>query len=207
MPRTSALALVVAVALGGCETSPVAPTYVPGPPVPSVPTAAPYVWDSADELASWVNVVSSDAARVVVEDGSAFLRITIPARAYGLPVRSPDLDPPCVGLRNVRLRYRWIAIDPGGVSGGTSGGYLGSVQPLDPPWPAAALTGSLNWEASGSRWQETVLTVQAGGSDCGGPCPGTGGSVDARHIWLTLSSPLGGDISTRFEIDTIALVR
>ena len=52
--RAIAAAMSIA-GLAACETSPPAPSVIPGPFVPTVTTAMPGVWDARDELGAWVD--------------------------------------------------------------------------------------------------------------------------------------------------------
>jgi hypothetical protein len=76
------------------------------PTAPTVPTAQPLVWDSAEELRGWVNnSITKGVVSVQGRDAEAFIRAALGAEA--LLLRGPDLDPPVAGIRTVRLRYRW----------------------------------------------------------------------------------------------------
>jgi hypothetical protein len=97
----------------GCKgpTRP-SPFVIPGPTVPSdVPTALPYVWDTRDELAVWVeNPVARGSLSVEGSGADGLIRIDRAEREWVL--RGPDLTPPVTGVRTLRVRYRWRP-DPG----------------------------------------------------------------------------------------------
>ena len=80
---------------------------VPGPAVPSpFPTAAPYVWDTAEELSIWMNNPVARGSLALEGSGTeAFIRIDRPDREWVL--RGPDLEPAAEGVRTVSIRYRW----------------------------------------------------------------------------------------------------
>ena len=101
-------AIVFAVLTMGCEgaTRP-SPIVIPGPPVPNpMPTASPYVWDTRDELAIWVdNPVALGPLELDGDGSGAFIRVAQAEREWTL--RGPDLDPSATGVRTLLLRYRW----------------------------------------------------------------------------------------------------
>ena len=100
--------IAVAVLTAGCEgaTRP-SPIIIPGPNVPNpMPSAAPYVWDTRDELAIWVdNAVARGSLAIEGSGAEAFVRIDQPDREWVL--RGPDLVPSATGVRTLILRYRW----------------------------------------------------------------------------------------------------
>ena len=81
---------------------------IPGPTGPSpVPTAAPFVWDSRDELAVWAtNNVSSGAIVLEGDGANAFIRVERTDQNWVL--RGPDLSPMATGVRGVRIRCRFM---------------------------------------------------------------------------------------------------
>ncbi len=114
----SAIVLVGTVTLTACETRPAGSPYViPGPTGPSqVATETPYVWDTHDELAVWLDSkVSRGPVSVSGEGRSAVLRIETggptPTNPDGSRIawvlRGPDFETPLTGVRAVRIRYVW----------------------------------------------------------------------------------------------------
>jgi hypothetical protein len=169
------------------------------------------MWDSASELAGWINAASQGAFSIEGEDVAAFLRVTTTSsrEKQEIVLRGPDLIPPALALRGVRLRYRWT------VNGGSStemSGRLRAVQPVEPAWPPAILTGRLTLRSTEQPYSEETLGVEGWASDqsqsgelCGGPCPGDGGVVDARYVYLHLQL-YRPEVVSRLDIDWIALV-
>jgi hypothetical protein len=102
------LLVIIAAVATACEVGNTNAAFViPGPTVPSrVPTLEPYVWDSRDELANWVE---NDAAKgPLAVDGSgmeAVIKITRADQQW--VARGPDFTPAVTGVRTLRLRYRW----------------------------------------------------------------------------------------------------
>jgi len=97
-----------AVLAAGCDAGGRPPAFViPGPTVPSpLPTTAPYVWDSEEELSIWVNNPVTNGSVALASDGAAaFIRIDQANRTWVL--RGPDLAPPVADVRTLRIRYRW----------------------------------------------------------------------------------------------------
>ena len=80
---------------------------IPGPAVPNPqPTAVPYVWDTRDELAIWVeNPVALGPLELDGDGSSDFIRVAQAEREWTL--RGPDLTPAATGVHTLRLRYRW----------------------------------------------------------------------------------------------------
>jgi hypothetical protein len=100
--------VVVALLTTGCEVGERPSSYViPGPTVPSpLPTLAPCVWDTREELAIWVNNPVARGSLALEESGpEAFIRIDRADREW--VIRGPDLTPPAVGVRTLLIRYRW----------------------------------------------------------------------------------------------------
>jgi hypothetical protein len=105
-------ALAVAILSTGCEVGVrPSPFVIPGPTVPSsLPTTTPYVWDTREELAIWVdNPVARGPLATEGVGSDAFIRIDRADRAW--LVRGPDLTPVASAVQTVRLRYRW-RLDP-----------------------------------------------------------------------------------------------
>ena len=102
------LLLMSALGLAACDSDQPSPYIIPGPTVPSpVMTTREYFWDSADELRVWINnPVSRGDFSIRTEGGAVFIRIQLPATGDHR-LRGPDLTPPFIGLRAVRVRYRW----------------------------------------------------------------------------------------------------
>jgi hypothetical protein len=104
--------IVLAILTAGCDTGRPAPFVLPGPAVPSpIPIVSPYVWDTRDELAIWMNNRVSRGSFALEGSGSeAFIRVDRADREWVL--RGPDLNPAADGIRTVSIRYRWRP-DPG----------------------------------------------------------------------------------------------
>jgi hypothetical protein len=105
--------ILFALLTAGCEIGSRPPgVIIPGPAVPSpFPTAAPYVWDTADELSIWMNNPVARGSLALEGSGpDAFIRIDRTDRDWLL--RGPDLEPAAEGVRTVNIRYRWRP-DPG----------------------------------------------------------------------------------------------
>ena len=105
------LACLTIAATIGCGRETAESFVIPGPTGPSaIPTAAPFVWDSRDELDVWVhNAVSRGAMTLEGSGTDAFVRLERPDVEWVL--RGPDLSPPATAIRTARLRYRW-RLDP-----------------------------------------------------------------------------------------------
>ena len=108
MTASLRVSIVFALLAAGCEAGGRPPAFViPGPTVPSsLPTTAPYVWDSEQELSIWVNNPVTNGPVALASDGAAaFIRIDRADRAWVL--RGPDLTPAVADVRTLRIRYRW----------------------------------------------------------------------------------------------------
>ena len=105
-------------AAAGCDREERQSYVIAGPTVPSrVPTAAPYVWDSREELGEWANnSVTRGAVALEGSGADAIIRISPPDDSWVL--RGPDLSPIATGVRTARVRYRW-RLDPSQPSGGS----------------------------------------------------------------------------------------
>jgi hypothetical protein len=103
------LAFVLLLLGAGCgrEESPRA-FVIPGPTGPSpVPTAAPFVWDTRDELAVWAANNVTSGAIVIEGDGTdAFIRVERTDQDWVL--RGPDFSPMATGVVGVRVRCRFM---------------------------------------------------------------------------------------------------
>jgi len=157
MRRASAVLLVVAAAAAtvvtaGCNADNPGSSYViPGPTVPTrVPTLEPFVWDTRDELANWVE---NDAAKgpLAVEGSGAEAMIKITRADQQWVVRGPDFAPAVTGVRTLRLRYRWRP-DSSLPATATQTAYVTAYfQPTTPihPWdPAAQAAASATLQAT-----------------------------------------------------------
>jgi len=105
--------ILLVLVTAGCEIGSRPPgVIVPGPAVPSpFPTVPPYVWDTAEELAIWMNNPVARGSLALEGSGAdAFIRIDRTDRDWLL--RGPDLEPAAEGVRTVSIRYRWRP-DPG----------------------------------------------------------------------------------------------
>jgi hypothetical protein len=108
MTASMRVSILSAVLAAGCDAGGPAPAFViPGPTVPSpLPTTAPYVWDSEEELSIWMNNSVTRGSLALVSDGAAaFIRIDRADREWVL--RGPDLTPAVGAVRTLRIRYRW----------------------------------------------------------------------------------------------------
>jgi hypothetical protein len=108
MTTRAAIVLIGAALATGCEMGARPASYVlPGPTVPSpVPTAAPYAWDTRDELAIWMNnSVARGSLALVGSESEAFIRIDRAELPWVL--RGPDLKPAAAGIGTLLIRYRW----------------------------------------------------------------------------------------------------
>ncbi len=105
--------LAVALLTTACEAGGRPPAFVilgPSVPSPLLP-ATLYVWDTREELGTWVvNAVSRGSLAVEGSGTDAFVRIDRADREWVL--RGPDLDPPAAGVQTLSVRYRWRP-DPG----------------------------------------------------------------------------------------------
>lgn len=138
--------IALAVLTTGCEgaTRP-SPIVIPGPSVPNpVPTAAPYVWDTREELAIWVdNQVARGSLAIVGSGAEAFVRIDQPDRDWVL--RGPDLVPSATGVRTLVLRYRWrpdASLSPAAALNIRAGAYFQTTAPLQPHYYGQASAGA-----------------------------------------------------------------
>jgi hypothetical protein len=120
----------------GCEgaTQPSA-IVIPGPAVPNPqPTVVPYVWDTRDELAIWVdNPVALGPLELVGDGSSAFIRVAQAEREWTL--RGPDLTPSATGVLTLLLRYRWRpdpALSPVASRTLRATAYFQTTAPLQP---------------------------------------------------------------------------
>ncbi len=118
---------------------------IPGPAVPSPwPTPPPYVWDTREELAIWVdNQVARGSLALEGSGAAAFIRIDRPEREWLL--RGPDLAPPARNVMTVRIRYRWMpdpTLAPGASLSIRAAAHFQSTTPVvgyDPLAQGAAL--------------------------------------------------------------------
>jgi len=103
-----AILLVSALTCVGCDVGTRPDSFViTGPSVPSpVPTNAPYVWDTTENLAIWVNNPVTKGNPVLDVHGSdASIRIDPADKEWVL--RGPDLVPAATGVQTLRIRYKW----------------------------------------------------------------------------------------------------
>lgn len=94
--------------VAACDSGKRPESYViTGPSVPSpIPTASPYSWDTAQELAIWVNNPVARGGPTLKEfDTEAFIIFQSADKEWVL--RGPDLVPPATGIQTLRMRYRW----------------------------------------------------------------------------------------------------
>lgn len=136
---TTRMRLVVVLSLltMGCEIGgPPASFVVPGPTVPSpLPTTPPYVWDTREELAIWVeNPVARGSLALEGSGPDAFIRIDRADLAWVL--RGPDLTPAATGVRSLLIRYRWQP-DPGLPSTASRVAYVTASFEIKTPAPSS----------------------------------------------------------------------
>ena len=189
--RLLLLSLAIA-ATAGCGHDERGSFVIPGPTVPSsLPTAAPFVWDSRDELDVWVhNAVSRGSMTVEGSGPDAFVRLDQPDKEWVL--RGPDLSPPAPGIRTARLRYRW-RLDPTLSAGASRTAYV-TVH-----FDALGLPDYQHGQAS------TTVPLQP--SDAFTDASFTLGpylpALDVRYVYVSCSGTNRGV----FEIDRLELVR
>ena len=182
---------------GGCEVGRGSQPFlvIPGPTVPSpVPTNAPYVWDTREELDIWVNnpVTRGPVPLSLVGEGQdAFIRIEPKRGVDGWVLRGPDFTTLARSVRGLRLWYRW-RLDPN-LSPGASRTFSLSVlfEASNPPYPPQQPEAYAQLQPASER---TEANVQAG-SFCD--------PLDVKYVYLNQSSSNAGI----FEIDRIELVQ
>jgi hypothetical protein len=204
--------VAAAVLASACETTPVEPTWAPGPSVPGVATAVPLMWDAAEELAVWAtNGASKGPISLEGTGPQAFIRIRLGGGTPTLPgeyflqvvLRGPDLEAP-VRISGLRMRDRWVTSVPPNINygPGSMSGALGYSQPVAPPYPPGTSDGTLFFtrsdNASAADWRETELIH-------------TGRAADAiRYVYLALGSYTGGSdcgYPIQLDIDWISIER
>lgn len=190
-----AVAVVLSVgALSACETSPPAPSVIPGPFVPAVATAVPGVWDSRDELAPWVDNGATTGPATVAGDGTAAV-IQVRVGEGGAALHGPDLDPSLATVVSGRIRYRWL-----------DAGSIGQLQLLLYFRPhefegrelltTLSRVGPFNFveERSGAWLERRFTTLREG-------------PFNVRYALLTIGQSGSSPLQGVFEIDWIALDR
>jgi hypothetical protein len=82
-------------------------SIIAGPAVPSpIPLTTPYVWDTREQLAVWIdNDVSRGHLELVGDGEGAFIRIAHDDLSWVL--RGPDITPAAANARGLTIRYRW----------------------------------------------------------------------------------------------------
>jgi hypothetical protein len=135
-PRAILSVLLACTLFSGCEHESGGSVYrIPGPTVPSpLPTLAPYLWDTREELDIWTNnAVSHGPISVEGTGREAVIRVETGSAEWVL--RGPDLDPPASAVQTVRLRARWTRARP--MNQPSSAGVNAHVwQPGSPVWPS-----------------------------------------------------------------------
>jgi hypothetical protein len=106
LPRP--VVVLCAALTAACDIGEHPPSYViAGPSVLSTgPTQTPYVWDTREELANWIE--NPVARGPLLLDGTgldAVIEINRADQAW--VARGPDFSPAVTGVRTLRLRYRW----------------------------------------------------------------------------------------------------
>ena len=179
-----------------CETKgPPDAFVIAGPTVLSpIPTRAPYVWDTDDELRIWVDnpVTRGPVPISLVGSGSdAFIRIEPRAGVDGWVLRGPDLVPSATGIRTLRIWYRW-RVDPSVPSGAVQTFSLTAAFDVVVPGPAAQQPTAYATLQPASDWTPAELT------------PGSfRGLLDVKYVYLHQSSSNRGV----FEMNRIELVQ
>lgn len=192
--QSALTALLSLASLAACETSPPAPSVLPGPFVPTVATATPGLWDARDELAAWVDNGATTGPATMAGDGAtAVIQVRVGEGAAAL--HGPDLEPGLSTVVSGRIRYRWL-----------DAGTAGQLQLLLYFRPhqfegrdlltTLSRVGPFNFvEERSGAWLERRFTTSREGP------------FNVRYALLTIgrsgSSPLHGV----FEIDWIALER
>jgi hypothetical protein len=197
-PNSAVAGFVVVLLLtGACELGGGGEFLVTrGPTVPSpLPTSAPYVWDTREELDVWVHnpVTRGPVPISLVGDGrDAVIRIE-PKRGLsgGWVMRGPDLSAPARNVRGLRLWYRWQpdpALGPGAsltFSISVSFEAINAPRPPEQPAAYAMLQPAADWTEGMFR-------------------PGSfRDPLDIEYLYLHQSSSNAGV----FEIDRIELVQ
>ena len=106
--RLRAAVLLGAILTTACESESRPDAFIiPGPTGPSaLPTQTPYVWESRDELAIWVeNAVSRGSLAIEGSGDPAYIRIDRPNEEWTL--RGPDLSPVPTDVQTAMITYRW----------------------------------------------------------------------------------------------------
>jgi len=156
MTKASAGLLLCAALAAACEIGEHPPAYViAGPSVLSTgPTLTPYVWDTREELANWIE--NPVAHGPVVLDGTgveAVIKIAGVDQTW--VARGPDFSPAVTGVRTIRLRYRWRPAPPSPTS--TQVAYLTAAcqpaRPVDSSDPTAQARGQAALGAT-EDWKE-----------------------------------------------------
>lgn len=147
---SAAWLIVASTVLGaGCESEGVVPRIVAGPTVPSpIPLQAPYIWQGEQGLDIWRrNAVSRGPLTLVGFGDSAFLRLDPTTPEW--VARGPDLEPPAVALRTMRIRYRWVPdpqLQPGASRTFAVRAHFETEPPLpSQPFTFAALAPATDW--------------------------------------------------------------
>ena len=185
--------VILALLTAGCETATRPSAFViPGPAVPSVPTAAPYVWDTRDELAIWVeNSVSR--GNIALDGSGAEGRIRITDATEGWTLRGPDLAPAATGVRTLGMRFRWQpdpTLSPVAARDFIATAYFETTAPLQPFYHGqGAASGTFKPQ---TEWTDITLTP-------GQFTP----PIDVLYTYLVCSGANRGVL----EIDRIELVR
>ena len=182
---------------GGCEVGRGSQPFlvITGPTVPSpVPTNAPYVWDTREELDIWVNnpVTRGPVPISLVGEGQdAFIRIEPKRGVDGWVLRGPDFTTLARSVRGLRLWYRW-RLDPN-LSPGASRTFSLSVlfEAANPPYPPQQPAAYAQLQPASER---TEANVQPGSFR---------DPLDVKYVYLNQSSSNAGI----FEIDRIELVQ
>ena len=138
--------IALAVLTTGCEgaTRPSA-IVIPGPTVPNpVPSEAPYIWDTRDELAIWVeNPVTRGSLALEGSGVDALIRIDRAENEWVL--RGPDLTPSATGVRTLLLRYRWrpdASLSPAAARNICAAAHFQTTAPLQPFYFGQATAGA-----------------------------------------------------------------
>jgi hypothetical protein len=191
--RTSLVATVLLFA--ACEAGgPSGAFVIPGPTVPSpIPTVLPYVWDTDEELRVWTNnaVTRGPVPISLVGSGTdAFIRLEPRSGVDGWVLRGPDLIPPALAVRTIRIWYRW-RLDPSVPRGAVQTFLMiASFEVVNPPMAPQQPTAHAELQPA-SDWTPADLT------------PGSFRNLlDIKYVYLHQSSANRGV----FEIDRLELL-
>jgi hypothetical protein len=176
------------ISMAACETQRPAPYFLVAPSsiAPNVSSTLTR-WDSIAEWREWENPFTEAPISMRSEDGVEFAHVDLRVGVSSL-LNGPNLQPPFLGLRSVRVRVRYLP------SSATPNAVLNNVgafvaptlreDPSNPLIPSYFATAA----ARATIWQVLELLPESG--------RGYPAVVDARWLYLTIgrSGELGVDI-------------